>query len=104
MIKRQSSTSCEYHEYGPYVTNSVVSGCDWAFTAVTEEPESGDWTAGDVVINPNDSTRFTFRILVSGDDPAGGTVQLPEGVYRVWIRPAVPLEATAKPVGELTIY
>ena len=100
---RQSSADKRYRTYGPWITTATVTGCDWAFTDVEVEAGSGDWTAGLVEQDTDDTTRYTFRVLVSGLG-LGGTVELTEGSYRIWIRVDQDPEEFVLPVGTLTVY
>jgi hypothetical protein len=102
-IIRQTSADCRYRTYGPWFTTATVTGVEWAFTEPQAEPTGGDWQTGIVEQDPDDDTRYTFSILVSGVGE-NGTVELVEGDYRIWVKVAQPPEEIVNPIGMLTVY
>jgi hypothetical protein len=100
---RQPSIDKRYRTYGPWITTATITEASWAFTAVDAEAEGDDWIPGVIAQDADDLTRYTFRILVSGTG-GGGTVELADGDYRMWVKVDQTPEAIALPIGTLTVY
>ncbi|MEU5043161.1 hypothetical protein [Streptomyces griseorubiginosus] len=83
----------------PY--NPTADAVEFAFTAVTAKPTTGDWKTGswDGTQPRPPGNAYIAHCLVG----PGGTVELPAGTYTMWIRITDNPEIPVIPFGRLQI-